>query len=1064
MIDHRRASYLTERSYRGNIEDLSENQELLQYWAEVLGENKIQFLKEQYPDKIPYFFCDSQYDTEEWEKEETYQRIEHMYESRDGNRGDIWKYIEREQIIFPDFYEPFLELSCEWLKRRLQDVTEISDDILSGYLDALMEKLLSVSLRTLIFEMYVCREEGKLQGDNSHEEYEYYQKQFLGKKEYIEELKGYYPVLFRIMYETIIQSAGLYTDVIERFQKDREEISRKFYPDQPVQTLKSIQGKIADTHRGGQSVQRLILNSGETLIYKPHSVRNEIVFSKLLSWLYKECRENSVPYGMIDKGEYGWCQFVEYRSCSVKEELQRYYRKLGINLFLAYFLGTGDLHCENLIASGEEPVIVDVETLTKMPRKSSVQSVNDQIRKDLEGSVLYLGLLPFYTWDEHGNGINISAVSGTAGQVGQVKIPKIVNPKTSDMHIEYHNPILEGSCNLAMLSGEIAEPGEYAGELTEGFEKAYKAVLEKRGEFQIQIQQIRSTRSRYLLRDTQQYLMALMSSYHPDFLSDGAERELLLFSLYEGRMDGKRNSCMSVESEVEELLAGDIPYFYYEPSGTSLYGGSGREIPDYFHTSIMEYLEKRLFGLNEGDLEQQKKYIGLSMNMMPEKGKSLLNFFGRDIPEAGEEATEEELLRSAKRIGNWLLENAIYNDDGTEAGWTGVILSGFQEQEWHIQPVSRYLYGGTAGICLFFHALCQKVPEEKYQKICRVLDGMLFRYTDLVLENSKNLQTRDTGAYEGEGSIVWTYQLLYQITGEEQYAAYAEKHCSVLETLIEEDCIYDLMQGNAGAAAVLLNMWNMTGDDQYLKKAVRAGEKLKESAEEMKQGIGWPSQGAVQPLLGMSHGSSGMQAVLFRLGKETGEQGRGFTELAVKALDYEDAYYHEEKQNWEDFRAFEVMNEEGYNIGPVAWCHGAAGILRSRLESALYAPKEVQDRIKKDAENAFEKTVRYAVRDGHCLCHGCCGNLEIIREALRVKELGRPETRNRAERTCNAYSEQLGRVIEGDRKGMLPQEKEHPGLLTGMAGIGYYFLRLADSELPEILFPSIDFEKKGRVK
>lgn len=1057
MIDYKRASYLSEREYPGNTEKAEEDLELSKYWKEVLGEQNLSFLKKKYPDKLSGFFKESEYKVRDWKMEGLYREIEKLYEYGRYDRRDVWQYINREEVIFPDFYEPFLELSIEWAER-MGDTAQWSEGMISGYMKALIERLQSVSLRTLILEMYISRQEGRLKGEDSAGEYEYYQQHFLKQEEYIDELKEYYPVMFRGMLKMIEMSAELYVLMIKRFYQDQEMINREFYQSNPARKIIGIDGKMADTHRNGQSVQKLILDNGEVLIYKPHSVNNEKTYMQIIQWIYQKCGEKYRTHGIVERGEYGWCQFVEYKSCAERKELETYYRKLGMNLFAAYFLGTGDLHCENLIANGEEPVIVDVETLTKMPDRSTAAGVNGEIKRELERSVLYLGLLPFYSWDRNGNGVNISAVSGAAGQVAQIKVPRIVNPKTADMHVEYQNPTMDGSSNLAMLDGEFIEPQVFSKELEEGFERAYLAAMEDKEGFLSKVWMIRNTQSRYLIRDTQQYVMALNSSYHPDFLSDGAERELSLYSLYEGKSK-EQIQHLIVESEVEELLKGDIPYFYYEADGTSLIGGSGRKIPQYFQTTIMEYLEDRLGGMDLKELEIQKKYIRMSMNMMPEKGQSLFNSFGKGIGcKKAEKLSGKLLLQSACTVGDWILHNACYNENHTEVGWTGVMLAGFREQEWHIQPLNLYMYGGIAGISLFFHALLKNTEDERYASVCKIMDKMLFCYTDQVSEDSSKLLTHQTGVYEGEGSVALVYQLLYVMTGEECYLTYAQKHCVIVEQLIEEDHLYDLLQGNAGAAAVFLNMWNLTGVERYRKLAVRAGELLEENAVKMKKGVGWPSEGATRPLLGMSHGSSGMQSVLFWLGKEVKENR--FTTLAVQALEYEDGCYNRERRNWDDYRDLEITDEECYNIGPVAWCHGAAGILKARYESMEYAPMEVRDILKKDIQNALDKTMKYAIRDGHCLCHGCCGNIEIISsvyDGLKSKEF----PAGNAEKLCNIYTANLVEMIDQGGKGMLPQEKEHPGIMTGMAGIGYFLLRLVDKSLPEILFPRIKFSKEN---
>ena len=41
-------------------------------------------------------------------------------------------------------------------------------------------------------------------------------------------------------------------------------------------------------------------------------------------------------YERIDMGSHSWVEQVPYRSCKNREELQRYYQRIGIQLFLCY--------------------------------------------------------------------------------------------------------------------------------------------------------------------------------------------------------------------------------------------------------------------------------------------------------------------------------------------------------------------------------------------------------------------------------------------------------------------------------------------------------------------------------------------------------------------------------------------------------------------------------------------------------------------------------------------------------------------------------------------------------
>lgn len=65
---------------------------------------------------------------------------------------------------------------------------------------------------------------------------------------------------------------------------------------------------------------------------------------------------------------------------------------------------------------------------------------------------------------------------------------------------------------------------------------------------------------RHLIQDTQRYSMILHTSYHPDFLQDGKDRELVLCSIM-GHIDEVEKSNKVAELEIKDMLHMDVPYF-----------------------------------------------------------------------------------------------------------------------------------------------------------------------------------------------------------------------------------------------------------------------------------------------------------------------------------------------------------------------------------------------------------------------------------------------------------------------------------------------------------------------
>jgi lantibiotic modifying enzyme len=131
----------------------------------------------------------------------------------------------------------------------------------------------------------------------------------------------------------------------------------------------------------------------------------------------------------------------------------------------------------------------------------------------------------------------------------------------------------------------------------------------------------------------------------------------------------------------------------------------------------------------------------------------------------------------------------------------------------------------------------------------------------------------------------------------------------------------------------------------------------------------------------------------------------------------------------------------------LAWCHGAPGIGLSRLRALRHLD---DPELRAEAEVALESTLDRGFNRSHCLCHGDLGNVEIFLQAAEVLNgSGGARWKAEADRVGAHVLEGIAR--QGWRSG-IPRGVEVPGLMTGLAGIGYGLLRLAMPErVPAVL-------------
>lgn len=939
----------------------------------------------------------------------------------------------RKQGIFEAYYEQVQQILLRKIREGRKGKEIELPHIAPELLEVFTKQFQRITIRTLIFEMEICEEEGKLAGETIQDRYDCFTEVFLKDPDYRKEIYEAYPVLHENITQTLEDFSRNINELLDRFAGDRKEINRRLYPGNPCREILQIGGGSSDSHRHGCRVFILELDNGERLVYKPRSMAVEEAYEAFLKWVFENTGMSCWWYRTWDRGEYGWCQWVSSEPCASRKELKRYYYRNGILLCISYLLGSEDMHYENLIAHGEYPVIVDLE-MAVGSRGARTKEGLTYMERFYQESVLQTGLLPLYTWNEEGEGVNVGAVNGQGGQLIPVVMPVVVNPGTVKMHMEYQRPRMGEGKNLAMLHGEFVEPGEFLAEIQEGFEKAYsfltghqKKTMEMLGLFQ-------NVQVRYLVRDTQQYSMLLMTLGHPDLLVRNPDRQPVWDVLEKG-MEHERAAEWLQEQEKQELLRGDVPYFYLNVCKRDLYSGTGETWKDYLDCTAMECVYNRLKHMSTKNMECQKKLIRQALLIGTKKlvGQGLggTERKGSLHPKAG---LKSRGIKAAEKFADLLMEEAVWSEDGKEAGWISIMMAGYREKSYLIRPMNCYLYGGLAGAAVFMAELADKTKKEKYQDLKNVLVRQLFRHTDDLLQK-KTSGKRPTGAYSGEASVASAYMLLYQVSKNQRFLTYLRKQCRGVAKLLTEDREYDILGGNAGAVLVFLNAYRLTGEEQYLKWAREAGDTLLQSAAVYEYGMGWINESLGAALTGFAHGTAGIMLALVRLGHDTQEER--YLEAAYQAYRYEEHYYREAIQDWEDLRYESGAAPESRGM---AWCHGWGGIVMARLAAAKYARGSFQEELVKTAAFARKKAEqlsygRKVIPEGKvipetslCLCHGMCGNLALL------WGIGEEE---KAMLMQDSILETICREETDLRKILELQECDNYGLFGGISGIGY---------------------------
>src|SRR6185436_1354471 len=100
---------------------------------------------------------------------------------------------------------------------------------------------------------------------------------------------------------------------------------------------------------------------------------------------------------ILDRGGYGWVEFVTPAGCDTLAAVRRFYGRQGGQLALLYALAATDFHFENLMAAGEQPMLLDLEALMQPVSQEPTALAGGApmlAAQALYNSVIASGLLP----------------------------------------------------------------------------------------------------------------------------------------------------------------------------------------------------------------------------------------------------------------------------------------------------------------------------------------------------------------------------------------------------------------------------------------------------------------------------------------------------------------------------------------------------------------------------------------------------------------------------------------------------------------------------------------------
>ena len=961
-----------------------------------------------------------------------------------------------------------LQERCSELEPQLQ----LSDDAWLDLGEALLERMCNTADQALWDLFNQRRTPGQMllahlgaKGDGSgepvHEAYDAFVAELLRSGYGL--LLNEFPVLGRLL-ATITQlwMEGS-EEMLQRVAASRAQLQEHFAISS-VAVLHKVQLGLSDPHRGGRAVAILSLGSMapnelrkdlRRVVYKPKDMQVDQAYQDFLQVLNDASTMEPLRcLTVLSCDGFGFMEWVAHRICDSDEELVSFYTNAGRTMAVLHLLGCTDCHYENLIASGDQLVLIDTETLLEADLRDLISDEGEDsnhlsaLQTSMQGSVLRSGLLP--QWLMAGAGkkraFDISAL-GIQPPPIEREMPGWLGLNSDGMMAGRSTKPCELPTSLPVGLGQNQRLTDFVEQLCDGFALQLQEAIRLRTNLLEALCQFSGKPRRLVARATRLYFTIQRQMLEPGSLRSAVAHGLKLEQLSRSFVlsSEKPLNWPMFRAELLQMERLDIPFFEHMIDGEELPLPEGlAPIPGFMKASGLAAARRRLELLDRVEIEFQQQLIrgAIAARHLKTNVSPTAALLGNEAANAVNYALDKDVYRQeALRLATELWNSAIRDNKGRPE-WLGMDL-GADGESFHFGLIGNSLYSGGSGIALLFARLAQAhVGEAAAQWRSRAWS--CFEALAELAERNSNEQlfrlVRDLpNGISGSGGILLALQLL-QSAGLEAAGPLAEQLIDQLrpERLMADEAV-DVIGGVTGLIGPLL----LAGTPRAQELAVVCGERL--LSLQLESG-GWPAGAAAglrkPPLTGFSHGAAGMGAALANLFCATG-QAR-FAEGAARAIGYERSVFVAERGNWPDFRSSNKADEF-----MLSWCHGAPGILLSRqaIKEAGLADESSESEMQMARTSTLTVLANNSGASLDVAAHLCCGVLGLT-SLLRFDALASGLKLDSA--VASAESALMARARAGAGYTLFSVDNGSlslPGLFTGKAGAALALLEASEGLL-----------------
>lgn len=336
--------------------------------------------------------------------------------------------------------------------------------------------------------------------------------------------------------------------------------------------------ELSTPHNGGQCAS-MFECGGQTYVYKPRSPATDLAWAEFLDAIapvlgapMPGAVRPLPPYS----DAYTIVPCIRSEDFREPEEIFGFYRSCGTLLALCLFLGSCDLHAENLIASGGRPWLIDVELIL------SGITPNHMEESPCFRSLLRSLLLPNWSLDSRGGNCDQGGLTAPEGD--------------------------------ERLWAALFPACQYIGYIEEGFQAAFSAVLANREFISRELERFASVPIRKLLRSNDFYRRFRWQLAQIEDAAGRTEYARKLRRAYAHGDEGFEEKMQrALESEKSALLQNELPVFFSYGGERCLRDACGIVADDYYQYAPLEAARLRLNRLAPSDADVQLRILRQSL-------------------------------------------------------------------------------------------------------------------------------------------------------------------------------------------------------------------------------------------------------------------------------------------------------------------------------------------------------------------------------------------------------------------------------------------------------------------